>query len=225
MVGIDVDGAIAEQEWIDRAADPIQRTLTPLLRSAPRVAAALHGEWLGHPLHAALTDVPVGAWVAGFVMDMAEVLGGTRKLRRGADAAHAIGLAGAMGAAVAGIADWSETREEAKRIGFVHGATNVVIAGLYGASLYARRRRRRGLGIALSSAGYGLLLFSSWLGGELSYRLGVGVRDEAFERKELERGRGVRQEEPEVEPLEQAGVAPVQAGPDAGLRVSADPRR
>lgn len=196
MVRTQIEQAIAKQDWIDRAADPIQGAIEPVLDRAPRLASVLHGDWLGHPLHAAMTDIPVGVWFAGFVMDMAEV-GGTRKFRRSADVLHAVGLASAMGAAVAGLADWSRTRDEAKRMGFIHAATNVVISGLYGASLYARARRRRRLGIGLSSAGYGLLLFSAWLGGELAYQLGVGVRHKAFDRKARELAEG-------AEPREQA---------------------
>jgi hypothetical protein len=30
----------------------------------------LHGTWLGHPLHAVLTDFTVGAWVLGTVFDL-----------------------------------------------------------------------------------------------------------------------------------------------------------
>ena len=174
-----IDRKISEQTWIDRAADPIQRVMEPAFHRVPVVASVLHGEWLGHPLHAALTDIPVGAWSTGFVFDLADVLGATRRLRGAADAAMVVGLVSAMGAAVTGMADWSTTRGEAKRVGFVHAATNSVIAILYGASIFARRNRKRNLGVALSSVGFGLLLFSSWLGGELSYRHGVGVRSEA----------------------------------------------
>jgi uncharacterized membrane protein len=195
---ITLDRTIAEQHWIDRAADPIQRAVDPLVHNVSPLARVLHGEWLGHPLHAALTDVPVGAWFTGLVLDLAEVFGRTRRLRRGADAVHAVGLAGSMAAALAGIADWSTTDGDAKRIGFVHGTANVVIAGLYGASLVARRRRRRGLGIALSTAGYGLLVVSSWLGGQLAYRLGVGVRREAL-RPEGNAKQRPRAEEPAQE--------------------------
>jgi uncharacterized membrane protein len=207
MVGTRIEQAIEEQDWIDRAVDPIQGLIEPVLDRAPRLASVLHGDWLGHPLHAALTDLPVGVWFAGFVLDMAEVAG-TRRLRRGADALHAIGLAGSMGAAVAGLADWSRTRGEARRVGFVHAVTNVVIAGLYGASLAARARRRRRLGITLSSAGYGLLLFSSWLGGELAYGLGIGVRREAFDRKARELAEGEAHGEPAVAVPEQT-VEPI----------------
>lgn len=171
---------IADQTWLDGAADPTQHGVRAALDKAPGVAYVLHGDWLGHPLHAAMVAVPVGSWSAGFVMDMLAFTPGSRKLRRGADVATAIGLVGALGSAVAGIADWSTTRGDAKRAGFVHGTTNVVIAGLYGASLFARSRRKRALGVALSSVGYGLLLFSGWLGGELAYHFGVGVRPGAF---------------------------------------------
>lgn len=174
-----IDRAIAEQTWIDRAADPIQRVVEPLVHRAPVVASVLHGEWLGHPLHAALTDVPVGAWTTGFVFDLADVIGGSRRLRRAADTAMVVGLVSAMGAAVAGMADWSTTRGEAKRVGFIHAATNSVVALLYGGSIFARKSGNRKVGVALSSVGFGLMLFSAWLGGELSYRHGVGMRNQA----------------------------------------------
>jgi len=177
-----LDHAISEQNWIDRAAEPVQRAIAPIINKSPVVASVLHGEWLGHPLHAALTDIPVGAWSTGFVFDLTEKFTGTRRLRRAADAAIVVGLVSAMGAAVAGMADWSKTRGQERRLGFVHASTNMVIAGLYGASIYARRTRKRTLGVALSSVGFGLLLFSAWLGGELSYRHGVGMRKEAFQR-------------------------------------------
>lgn len=177
-----IERIIEEQTVLDRVADPIERGVAAVLDRAPGVASVLHGDWLGHPLHAAMVDIPVGSWSAAMVMDLIEVATGSKKLRGGADMATTIGLVGALGAAVAGLADWSTTRGADKRVGFVHGVTNMVIAGLYGGSLLARKGKKRGLGVALSAAGYGLLLFSAWLGGELTYRRGVGVRSEALRR-------------------------------------------
>ena len=34
-----------------------------------RLQGVLHGTWLGHPIHPALTDVPLGAWTAGLALD------------------------------------------------------------------------------------------------------------------------------------------------------------
>ncbi len=171
---------IEGQAGLDRLAEGVQGPVSRVLAQSPRLRSALDGTWLGHSVHAAVTDVPVGAWTAGVVLDVLEVAGRRDERRRG-DAVHAVGLAAAMGAAVTGLADWSYTSGRTRRVGLVHAGSNLVVAALFGASLWARSRGRRGAGIALSTAGYGLLLFSSWLGGELAYRYGVGVSRTAFE--------------------------------------------
>ncbi|XXT17438.1 DUF2231 domain-containing protein [Sorangium sp. So ce429] len=182
MIGSAVLGEIEQQDWIDLIADPLQRGIRSVLRRAPTVAKVLHGKFLGHPLHPVLVTIPIGAWSCALVLDLAGI-GGGRKVHRGADATAAIGLAGAVAAAAAGLADWSTTLGSAKRIGFVHGAMNMAIAGLYGASLASRAVGLRSLGIALSTTGFGLAGASGWLGGELIYRYGVGVSNDACERK------------------------------------------
>ncbi|MBA2528505.1 MAG: Rieske 2Fe-2S domain-containing protein, partial [Euzebyales bacterium] len=57
---------------------------------------------------------------------------------------------------------------------------NTVALGLQLASLVARRRGHRGLGKALSLGALGLVGGSGYLGGHLSYVLGVGVDHTAF---------------------------------------------
>jgi nitrite reductase/ring-hydroxylating ferredoxin subunit/uncharacterized membrane protein len=172
---------IEEQSWIDSVAVPLQRPIFAFLERRPDLRTLLDGTWLGHPVHPAITDLAVGSWAAGFVLDLLDLVGINRGLRRGTDALQAIGLVGALGSAVTGISDWSYTGGGARRLGFVHGVVNTAIAGLYAASLVARARGNRTRGIALSSLGYGMLLFSSWLGGELSYRCGIGVNHTAFQ--------------------------------------------
>ncbi|WP_437587769.1 DUF2231 domain-containing protein [Sorangium sp. So ce1000] len=182
MIGTAVVGEIGKQDWIDQIADPLQRGIQSFLRRAPTVAKLLHGKFLGHPLHPVLVTVPIGAWSCALVLDFAGI-GRGRRLHRGADVTTAIGLGGALVATFAGLADWSLTRGPAKRIGAVHGAMNLAIAGLYGASLAARAIGLRPLGIALSTAGFGLAGASGWLGGELIYRYGVGVSNDACARR------------------------------------------
>lgn len=175
---------LGNQRGIDRVAEPVQRAVEGALEKMPIMQRALHGAaWLGHPLHPALTDFPVGAWGAGMMLDALELFGKNRRLRPGADAVHAFGLGSALLTAVAGLVDWAATERRARRVGFVHGVMNLAIAGLYGASLYERARGRRRYGIALSSTGFTLLLASGWLGREMSYSLGVGTasREKTFE--------------------------------------------
>ena len=54
---------------LDRVGDRLQRVVQATLRPQ-RVRDALHGVWLGHPLHPALVQVPVGAWISAAVVDL-----------------------------------------------------------------------------------------------------------------------------------------------------------
>lgn len=172
--------AIQDQSRLDAIIDPVKQPVEQFLTQHAGLRSLLNGTWLGHAVHPVLTDIPTGAWTAGYVLDMLDAFGINRTLRPATDAVHTIGLVGALGAAVFGIADWSYTIDKPKRVGFVHGATNMLIAGIYAGSLVARSKGKRATGVALSSLGYDLLLLSSWLGGELSFRFGLGVDHTAF---------------------------------------------
>lgn len=98
--------AIERQDWLDKASDAIQPAVTEAFtggETGQQVKNFLHGKWLGHPLHPALTDVPVGAWTAALALDAMEAISGRKEL--GADAAIAVGAVGAVGAAVTGLTD------------------------------------------------------------------------------------------------------------------------
>jgi len=173
--------AIEEEARLDPIIDRVQQPAFAFLMQYAPLRSALNGTWAGHPVHAMLTDVPIGAWTAGCVLDLLDVLRINRTLRPAADLMHTIGLIGALGAAVFGIADWSYTMDRPKRVGFVHGAANVLIAGIFGGSLLARAKGERSAGVLLSSLGWTLLLGSGWLGGELVYRFGIGVDYTTFQ--------------------------------------------
>jgi nitrite reductase/ring-hydroxylating ferredoxin subunit/uncharacterized membrane protein len=128
---------------------------------------ALNGTWLGHSLHPAITDVPVGAWTAALALD---ALGE----RRGARIAVGVGLLGALGAAASGLTDWTDTFGKPRRLGVVHAALNGAATLLYGASWLARGKAGGG-GVLLSVLGYGLVSLSALYGGTLSLDLQIGV--------------------------------------------------
>ena len=180
--------AIEKQEWLQ----PIQDKGEELIKSAYKAAGpagqtvknALHGVWLRHPLHAAITDVPVGSWTAALALDLLEASGQTQ-YAAGADAAIAVGLVGAVASAAAGLTDWSETHGKPQRVGAVHGMLNSVAAVLYTGSYIARKQNQRSLGRSLSYLGYALVLGSAYLGGELSYSQRIGVDHAADADKEF----------------------------------------
>jgi nitrite reductase/ring-hydroxylating ferredoxin subunit/uncharacterized membrane protein len=168
-------------EFLDRVAEPVRKAAHALVR--PRaVRNALSGIPTGHPLHAVLTDVPIGAWSMAALLDVKGVLGGDGG--RGSDAAAdllvAAGLAAAVPTAAAGLNDWSDTYGPTERVGLVHAAANTAALGLYAASLAARRAGRRPAGRALALAGLGVLTVGGYLGGHLTYSKGVKVSHTAY---------------------------------------------
>lgn len=177
-----IEDVIDQQQWLEPTGDTLQRAFGKVARRegpSRTIKDALHGVWLGHPLHPALTDLPVGCWSASLVLDLMS-LGGNRIIRRGADATLGIGLIGALASALPGLADWQETYGRERRIGLLHGLLNTAAVGLYTASFMQRRRRRRGIGMLFSSLGYATVLLSSYLGGELVFNQGTGVNHAAW---------------------------------------------
>jgi nitrite reductase/ring-hydroxylating ferredoxin subunit/uncharacterized membrane protein len=166
--------AIAAQEWLDPISDGLQEAVHAALDDAGQLKDLLHGVWLGHPLHPALTDIPVGAWTVALMLDAIGGVTGNDKFAGAADAAIAVGLLGAAGSAVTGLADWSETDGPARRVGVVHAILNVVATGVYTASFILRKGRRRE-GIALSMIGYAIASGSAYLGGHLVFGEQIGV--------------------------------------------------
>ena len=55
---------IERQRWLEPLAERLQSSLNDAVAAGgpagKQVANALHGVWLGHPLHAATTDIPIG---------------------------------------------------------------------------------------------------------------------------------------------------------------------
>jgi nitrite reductase/ring-hydroxylating ferredoxin subunit/uncharacterized membrane protein len=139
------------------------------------IADALHGTWFGHPLHPALTDIPIGAWALAAGFDAYAGLGGGRYAERTADSLIAIGVAAAVPTALAGMADYSAIKEDAIAVGAAHALLNSAGLGLYLLSMRARAQDRRGLGVLLSTTALGIIGASAGLGGDLIYRRLVGV--------------------------------------------------
>jgi len=167
--------AVDEQKWADSVADAAQPVVRELLGGAGELKDILHGVWLGHPLHPVLTDIPIGAWTMAMAFDAAELISGDDDLGGAADLAVGIGLAGAIGSAITGLTDWSETDGRARRIGVVHGLLNIAATGLYATSLAMRRSGSRRAGIGLSMLGYAISSASAYLGGHLAFGEQVGV--------------------------------------------------
>ncbi|MBD0373862.1 MAG: Rieske 2Fe-2S domain-containing protein [Pyrinomonadaceae bacterium] len=170
---------IDKQEALDAASDVLQPAVTDLFKAGGEAGQSvknfLHGTWLGHPLHPVLTDIPIGAWTTAIALDAMEAVSGREEFGSAADAAIAVGLVGALGAAATGITDWSDTNGRGRKVGLVHGLLNVGAATLYATSLVMRRGKARRVGVGLSMLGYLVSGASAYLGGHLVFEEKIGV--------------------------------------------------
>jgi nitrite reductase/ring-hydroxylating ferredoxin subunit/uncharacterized membrane protein len=171
---------IKKQDWLEPIADRLQPAIAGALGAdgsiGPKVADLLHGTWLGHPLHVVLTDVPLGSWTAAAVLDVLEEKTGSSAMGHGADAAIALGLAGAAGAAITGLADWSQIGGgQPRRIGLAHGLLNATATACYVTSLCLRRTHSRRAGRRFALLGLMVSSVAAYLGGHLVFKEKIGV--------------------------------------------------
>jgi nitrite reductase/ring-hydroxylating ferredoxin subunit/uncharacterized membrane protein len=171
--------AVDHQDWLEPLADRLQSTLTNAFAAAgpagQEIADALHGRWLGHPLHPVLTDIPIGSWTAAAVLDALEQMTGNRALGRGADAAIGLGILGALGAAITGLTDWRHTEGRARRLGLAHGLLNTGALALYTTSMILRQLQARSAGRGVAALGFAVANAAAYLGGHLVFGEQIGV--------------------------------------------------
>ncbi len=186
------------EEAIGRVGHKVQHAIHGAVlkggEPARKVADALHGTWLGHPLHPVLTDITIGAWVMGGVFDVVAAATGDRRAAWAGDLLLGIGTAAAAPTALAGMADYSTAPKRASRDATIHGVLNAAAFGLNVASLTQRRRGACVVGRALSWAGLGLAAASAWVGGRLVYRHKVGVDHSEQFGESAQRWQGVMEE-------------------------------
>lgn len=196
-LGVGIDRLADATPVLDDAATAIKAAIAPVAGdAAPRnVRDALLGAWLGHPLHPLIVVLPLGAWSLTSLFDL---LGE----ERAADLCLRVGVFGAASAALTGLAQWNEVtdRERPRRIGVMHSSLNTVATGLYIGSWVLRSRSQRGAGVATAAAGLAVTSLSGWLGGHLSYTLGVGVEEDAFIRQAAPQPLLVDEDAPRAEP-------------------------
>ena len=161
-------------EFNHRWTSALFRTMTP-------IRDLLQGRWLGHPLHAASTDIPIGMLLGSVVLD---VIGQPTA----ADLTLVLTILFMVASALSGLADYSETQGSALTRATLH-ATMMTIALLLlivSALLRSGAPADRTLPIALSIVGFLIVTAGAFVGGDVVYVLGNMVSRHAF------RGAGTR---------------------------------
>ena len=164
--------------WLRTLSDQLSAVLVPARERYQDnlVLELLHGgRWVGHPLHPALSDLPIGLWTGVMVLD---VMDRDPAPRRGIDAAGLLSAAGILAAgatALTGLSDWTVSDDQDRRIGLFHGLLNTVALGLQGASLGTRMAGHRSTARALGAASLTVTAAAGYLGGHLVFTKGVMV--------------------------------------------------
>lgn len=189
-LGPRVVSAIGRQEWMDRPSYRFEHLLgfgyNAFGGARNTVTNALHGVWLGHPVHPPLASLTSGALGTTVALDALSLLPGqrpgeVRDASKFAARALGVGILASVGSAITGTTDWQHTHEADRRVGLAHGLVNLAATALYARSWWDRRHGRDGRGIALTALGYAITLGGSYLGGSLVFESGIGI-DQSGER-------------------------------------------
>jgi nitrite reductase/ring-hydroxylating ferredoxin subunit len=185
----------AQAVWARPFGEFNHRWLVALFGPIRPVKDFLNGTWLGHPVHAAVTDVPIGLFTGVILLDLLDQ-------RAAADAVLVLGLLTMIAAAVVGLADYTDTDGTARLRATVHGTLMVITLVVYLLSLALRAGNPtdRTVPVVVSLLAYGLITAGAYVGGDVVYALGNMVNRHAF------RGGGTKWLPIELPGLGEAGL-------------------
>lgn len=170
-----------QAEGLDNAVEAA-RPLVDAIGDRPALRDALQGRWLGHALHPAVVQFPLGTWISASVLDLLGPDDGGRAARCLVGA----GILGAVPAALTGVAEIHEAPRPAKRVGAAHALTNTAALTMQVGSWIARGAGSHGAGRILSLAAVAVASWGGLMGGHLAIGRNIGTRDSALEARPLE---------------------------------------
>ncbi len=200
------DRVLRRQGWLDPVGETIQKAVGAFYDTLGAPGKSLkdlmHGTTvLEHPLHPAVTDVPIGAWTVGVLADWLFVLTGRVPAVAG-DLGLAIGVAAAILAAMTGYTDHHETVGHGRRAATVHGLTMtvVVVVELVSMGMRLWAPDLRTAAVVLATGAWLLAVVGTYVGGHLTFAMGTVVNHNAFFEGPMEFVRvGSREDFPEGE--------------------------
>jgi nitrite reductase/ring-hydroxylating ferredoxin subunit/uncharacterized membrane protein len=161
--------------WAKPLGEFNRRWATALFRPMLPIRDLLNGRWLGHPLHAAVTDIPIGLLLGVVVLDL---IGQPTA----ADVTLLATVVFMVAAAVTGLADYSDTSGTALTRATLHATLMVIALVLLVVSAVMRTGAPldRTIPIALSIIGFLIVTVGAFVGGDVVYVAGNVVSRHAF---------------------------------------------
>jgi nitrite reductase/ring-hydroxylating ferredoxin subunit len=162
--------------WARPFGDFNHRWLSALFGPMRPVKDFLNGRWLGHPLHAATTDIPIGALLVAVLLDLVDQ-------RAAADLALAAAVLFMLLSALSGLADYTDTDGTARTRATLHASLMVLALVILVVSLVLRASGVSGdrtVPVVLGIVGLLLVTAGAFVGGDIVYLLGNMVSRHAF---------------------------------------------
>src|SRR5690348_12521303 len=123
----DLAGWVDRLGWLRALSDWLTGALGPAReRYQDNLALELlhGGRWVGHPLHPALSDLPIGLWAGAVVLDATDRDPPPRQGFDPVGMLSAAGILAACAAALTGLSDWAVSSDQDRRVGLFHGILN-----------------------------------------------------------------------------------------------------
>ena len=115
----------AVEEKLEPVLRPVEHAVDETVEAMPAKARSiLGGDWLGHPLHPMLTDLPIGFWTSSFLLDFAG-----KRAACTSTAMTGLGIATAAPTIAAGVAEFAKLPDEKKHTAAVHMVCNAIRDG------------------------------------------------------------------------------------------------
>lgn len=153
---------IEATDLLDKPGPVIERAVDAMPEQARKF---LSGEWLGHPLHPMLTDLPIGFWTTSWLLDIV----GRKRSARTSTVMVGLGVAAAVPTLAAGLVEFTKLPDKRRRAGVAHMVCNLAATWFYALSFVARLRGKRASGVALGMLGASVATVGGYLGGHLAF--------------------------------------------------------
>lgn len=141
--------------------------------------------FFGHPLHPMTVHFPIAFYLLGALLTLIYLWKKTKEVEQFADLSFTLSFIGTVVASVVGLVDQSalELNDPRRVVVNNHITASVALLIINGLLIYMRFRwsdvltgSYRWYYLGLMALGVVALLVTAWLGGELVFQLGVGVR-------------------------------------------------
>jgi nitrite reductase/ring-hydroxylating ferredoxin subunit/uncharacterized membrane protein len=161
--------------WARPLGEFNHRWVSAIFRPIRPIRDMLNGRWLGHPLHAATTDLPIGLLLGTVILDL---LG----QNAAADIVLVATIVTMLLSALSGLADYADTNGVALTRATLHSTLMILAIVLLAISAVLRGAgpADRALPVILSVLGFLIVTAGAFVGGDVVYVLGNMVSRHAF---------------------------------------------